>query len=241
MNQNNIQVSELSNLLTAFLNSNTNLAFAVSGATGIGKTTLINKIAKKNNKTIKTLHLGQMEDYEISGLPRVDNNKLNFYFIENLEKSDIIFFDEFNRASDTIRKTIIQLLLEKQTSTGLKLKKNAKIILALNEGSEYETELLEDMDKALQDRILLIKLEPDKKSAAKYLQNKFFKKESNTEKERIITIFEDLLKKHSPRRLEELIIISQEKNNLSKMINEVREVQVALKKINKPDKPDINL
>lgn len=90
---------------------------------GVGKTSLINAWAKKNNVTLMNLNLAGADETTFSGMPGInrDEHKVDFYassFVSDLIAQEskgspyIIFFDEFNRTRPEIRVTAGELMLK---------------------------------------------------------------------------------------------------------------------------------
>ncbi|MEJ5257209.1 MAG: MoxR family ATPase [Fervidobacterium sp.] len=148
----------------------------IIGHAGVGKTTIVNDVAKSLGKKVKTVILSQMEPGDLLGLPIVVNGRTMFTRPEWLppenESGWVIFLDELNRAPLFLRQGIMQLLTEKRVGVH-SLPEDVCIVAAANPLSDdYQ---VEDMnDRALLTRFVIIHLESDPESLRKYLLNKGF-------------------------------------------------------------------
>ncbi|HOJ94756.1 MAG TPA: MoxR family ATPase [Fervidobacterium nodosum] len=86
------------------------------GATGIGKTTMIKNIGKRTGRKVTILTLSQMEPGDLLGLPMKEGNKTVYaqpdWFPE--DGNTILFLDELNRAHNSVRAAVMQLLIDKK-------------------------------------------------------------------------------------------------------------------------------
>lgn len=178
-------------LMTAELVIKSNGVPMIVGESGIGKTALAKKLAKKHNYYYVNIDGNILKEGEIGGLPIVDeyemliNNKIvkkkvttyamhsKFLEIENVIKHDskqevLLFIDELNRCEHSVQQELMNIILNREIN-GYILPQNVHVISAMNpsnstdgfSSSEYE---VVDMDPAQEDRFVWIEMDNDVKS-----------------------------------------------------------------------------
>ena len=164
----------------------------VWGRHGIGKSEIIKQLASdlaEQNKLQFTtspddfddkhfgfvdLRLGQMEVGDLIGMP-VPDDKLKktiwykpIWFPVNSNSRGILFLDELNRARTDTLQAVFQLVWDRRLATHV-LPQDWGIIIACNpSGSDY---FVNELDPALMDRFLHIKLTPETKEWLDYSKN----------------------------------------------------------------------
>lgn len=142
------------------------------GGHGIGKSKLIEQLAKDDDAEFITLFLGQAADAgDIIGLPtRIEHtdDDGNSYFItdfappkwwpRNMGKKYYLFLDEFNRMKPEMGQCVMDLVLNRKLN-GRNLPSNTRIIAAINplEDGYYQ---VEELDPALMDRFNVYEFNP---------------------------------------------------------------------------------
>lgn len=155
----------------------------IIGESGIGKTSLVKYIAKRNNYYLVTIDANLLKEGEIGGLPIVENrvtiyakhNKL--FEIENALKEDenrevILFIDELNRCEHAVAQELMNLILNREIN-GYILDDRVKVIAAMNPSNKndgfYNSKYdVVDMDPAQEDRFVWVKLDSDIKEWIKW-------------------------------------------------------------------------
>ena len=157
----------------------------VVGESGIGKTALAKKLAKKNNWTLVTVDGNLLKEGEIGGLPTVESyvgvdangnkieKKTTIYAVHNklreideeinAGRSVLLFIDEINRCEHTVQQELMNLILNREIN-GYKLPENVKILAAMNPSSKYGSDFdyqVVDMDAAQENRFVWLNMEPD--------------------------------------------------------------------------------
>lgn len=135
-------------------------SFWITGAHGIGKSSIVKKLARQINLPLIDRRLGQMTEGDMIGLPKVDGEVTRFLPVDFIkqasDKACLLFFDEANRATREVLQSLFQISLDYELN-GVKLHPGTRIIIAANEGSQYGVTRI---DPALKDRFWKIVLEP---------------------------------------------------------------------------------
>lgn len=97
---------------------NTDTPVFIHGSPGIGKSYIVNDIAKKNNLEIIDVRLSQLDAVDLRGVPSVANEKTKWMppvFLPDDENSHgILFLDELNSAPLSVQAAIYQLVLDRK-------------------------------------------------------------------------------------------------------------------------------
>lgn len=155
----------------------------IIGESGVGKTSLVKKIAKNNGYHLVTIDANLLKEGEIGGLPIVENRVTTYAThsklveIEQAIKEDknkkvILFIDELNRCDHAVAQELMNLILNKEIN-GYILNDRVKVIAAMNpsnkndgfSNSKYD---VVDMDPAQEDRFVWVKLDSDIKEWIKW-------------------------------------------------------------------------
>lgn len=150
---------------------------------GIGKTTIMRRVAKMMGATLIPLHLLTIDPGAMRGLERiitnpktgeVETHPARPYFLPAYVADEditdetpiyIIFLDEIMAADDIIRKAAFELLTESRVGPHL-IGKNVRIVGAGN--SAEDGTIVYEMDRATRDRFNHIKLESDQDGLIDY-------------------------------------------------------------------------
>jgi hypothetical protein len=97
---------------------NTDTPVFIHGSPGIGKSYIVNDIAKKNNLQIVDVRLSQLDAVDLRGVPSISEEKTKWMppvFLPDDENSQgILFLDELNSAPLSVQAAIYQLILDKK-------------------------------------------------------------------------------------------------------------------------------
>ncbi len=128
------------------------------GHAGVGKTEIIRSIGRKYNREVIVLALSQMEPGDLIGMPAKDGDRTVWLKPEWWPKdgNTILFLDEINRAHETVRAAIMQLLLDKRLNTHI-LPEGTWLVAAMNPETE-KYEVNQTIDQAYIDRFVWIKV-----------------------------------------------------------------------------------
>lgn len=128
-----IGTKELYKQLEILLKSDTPVF--IHGSPGIGKSYIVNDIAKQNNLELIDIRLSQLDAVDLRGIPTISNNQtvwMSPIFLPKDENSSgILFLDELNSASLSVQAAIYQLVLDRKVGE-YSLPKNWKIVCAGN-------------------------------------------------------------------------------------------------------------
>jgi len=169
-----------------------NLTPILWGKAGIGKSQLVKQIAeehaRENNLEFTNnpinfdekhfgfvdLRLGQMEVGDLIGMPNIGKDGRTewaspSWYPRNENSRGIIFVDELNRGRLDVIQAIFQLVWDRRIHTHA-LPKGWKIVSACNpSGGEY---FVNELDEALLDRFIHIKLNPEVKEWVEWAKDK---------------------------------------------------------------------
>ncbi len=155
----------------------------IIGESGVGKTSLVKRIAKENGYYLVTIDANLLKEGEIGGLPIVEN-KVTIYAThsklveiehaikENQNRGVILFIDELNRCDHAVAQELMNLILNREIN-GYMLNDKVRVIAAMNpsnkndgfNNSKYD---VVDMDPAQEDRFVWVKLDSDIKEWIKW-------------------------------------------------------------------------
>ncbi|WP_419763667.1 MAG: ATP-binding protein [Arcobacter sp.] len=90
----------------------------IHGSPGIGKSYIVNDIAKQNNLEIIDVRLSQLDAIDLRGIPTISNEQTKWMppiFLPSDENSKgILFLDELNSAPLSVQAAIYQLVLDRK-------------------------------------------------------------------------------------------------------------------------------
>ena len=128
-----IGTAELYNQLDILLQTDTPVF--IHGSPGIGKSYIVNDIAKKNDLEIIDVRLSQLDAVDLRGIPTISNNQTIWMppvFLPTDENSKgILFLDELNSAPLSVQAAIYQLVLDRKIGE-YSMPKNWAIVCAGN-------------------------------------------------------------------------------------------------------------
>jgi len=173
-----VSTSELIEILDRYLQTEGAIHYAIKivGYPGVGKSAIVEQVAKKHNYYYIDTRLAFKENVDLGGYPVPDNNlKRMIYFRprfippENVPEgyNGILWFlDEANRAHPTVIQTLFQIITERMCGEHALPPKTA-IVLAGNLGDSDNTVITDFDDSALDGRLAVFNLVPD---ASNWLQ-----------------------------------------------------------------------
>lgn len=107
----------------------------IHGSPGIGKSYIVNDIAKKNDLEIIDVRLSQLDAVDLRGIPSISDNQTKWmppvFLPNNPDSKGILFLDELNSAPLSVQAAIYQLVLDRKIGE-YTLPKGWRIICAGN-------------------------------------------------------------------------------------------------------------
>lgn len=128
-----ISTSQLYEQLEVLLGSNTPVF--IHGSPGIGKSYIVNEIAKSNDYEIVDVRLSQLDAVDLRGIPSIQNNQTIWmppvFLPTDMDSKGILFLDELNSAPLSVQAAIYQLVLDRKIGE-YSLPKEWRIVCAGN-------------------------------------------------------------------------------------------------------------
>jgi len=114
-----LSIKKLEDYLAKLTNANVMDSVMIWGAPGIGKSSVVSAVAKKNNLEFIDIRLSQLAPTDIRGLPEPRDGISYWCPPEFLPQSGkgILFFDEVNMAPPAIQGIAQQLILDRQVGS----------------------------------------------------------------------------------------------------------------------------
>jgi hypothetical protein len=111
-----INISEASRHLNSLIKGGIKTSVMMWGAPGIGKSSVVNKVAKENDMDVIDVRLSQLAPTDLRGLPYVQDEIAHFAPPNFLPRSGkgILFLDEVNLAPPAIQNVAMQLVLDRR-------------------------------------------------------------------------------------------------------------------------------
>ena len=169
---NSVEVSNftehiITNNLKAEANGRKKTPICIWGTHGIGKTEMVEQIAKANDYKWSYVAPAQFEEMgDLVGMPSVENGRTVFRspdWVPTEEGPGILLIDDVNRADDRILRGIMQLLQNFEL-VSWKLPEKWQIVLTANpDGGDYS---VTPMDNAMLTRMMHVTMEFDPKAWA---------------------------------------------------------------------------
>jgi len=190
----------------------------VVGKAGIGKTQIVKEFAKENDFGLVEVYLSIREPVDLTGaifpIEKKEGNEVMLYSeraipeiikmvrkVEEKGKRVVLLFDEFTHATDTVLKSLYQLLLEKKIENQ-ELPPDTLTILVGNLDYEGLGWSIENFPKAFLDRCLRIELVFDLRQFVQYMVEKKFHEDLISFIIRYPEVIEDDKYLMTPRRVE---------------------------------------
>jgi alkaline phosphatase D len=135
------------------------IARLLMGGAGIGKSSFVKMMAKKDQASLIDLRLSELEPTDLVGLPYIEGGITKFaqpyWWPTDKDRMVYLFLDEIDRCKDEMFSIAMQLTLDRRAG-GRDLHDNVIIWAACN-GEDY---LTTPIDQPLMDRFVVIELTP---------------------------------------------------------------------------------
>lgn len=132
-----ISTSKLSHQLEVLLQ--TDMPVFIHGSPGIGKSYIVNEIAKTKEWELIDVRLSQLDPVDLRGIPSIVDGQTVWmppiFFPKQSDKNGILFLDELNSAPPSVQAAIYQLILDRKLGE-YKLPSNWRIVCAGNRISD---------------------------------------------------------------------------------------------------------
>ncbi len=96
----------------------TDIPVFIHGSPGIGKSYIVNNIAKQNDLEIIDVRLSQLDAIDLRGIPTITNEQTKWmppiFLPSNENSKGILFLDELNSAPLSVQAAIYQLVLDRK-------------------------------------------------------------------------------------------------------------------------------
>jgi hypothetical protein len=112
-----LNVSEASKTLGSLVRGNIKTSVMMWGAPGIGKSSIVNKVAGENDLEVIDVRLSQLAPTDLRGLPFVDQSGVARFAPPSFlpqTGAGIVFLDEINLAPPAIQNVAMQLVLDRK-------------------------------------------------------------------------------------------------------------------------------
>jgi len=157
--------------LRAEAKGNKKTPICIWGRHGIGKTEIVEAIAKENDYKFAYIAPAQFEEMgDLVGMPTIEDGKTSFRapeWVPTEEGPGVLLIDDVNRADDRILRGIMQLLQNFEL-VSWKLPEKWQIVLTANpDGGDYS---VTPMDDAMLTRMMHISMEFEVKEWAKWAE-----------------------------------------------------------------------
>lgn len=159
-NLSELKVSELKQVILDLLDTGNPPAILVLGVPGIGKSSVVNSVARQVGRKVIDVRLAQVEYVDIAGIPKLRDDMWEYVqnnlLIEACRSPVILFFDEITQARPATLSAMFRIVLDRELSNGMKLHSRTLVIAAGNDdaGDNFITE----MPFALLNRFFVVRL-----------------------------------------------------------------------------------
>jgi MoxR-like ATPase len=111
----------------------------ITGAMGIGKSSVLHQVAGRHNRKVRDVRLSQMTEVDLRGIPYSHNGMTHYAPPEELphgeDNDDVLFLDEITSAHQSVQAPAYQLILDRRLGS-YRLPKKASIVAAGNKISD---------------------------------------------------------------------------------------------------------
>lgn len=133
----------------------------LAGKPGIGKSSIIKKVAKNLGLKLIDIRLSMVDESEIIGIPSISSDGKSFTYakpewvVEAQKQPSLIFFDELNRAKPEVIDACLQILLDKKI--GMTTFNQDVYFASAGNLGEADGTNVQEIENAALDRLAVIK------------------------------------------------------------------------------------
>lgn len=144
------------------VNMPNNISILLEAMHGVGKSSLVKKVAEDLGIQFVDIRLSQSEVGDVKGYPNPNHEEKSMEFYKpywwpkDMNSEGILFFDELNRADPSVLQCVFEIFLDRRLD-GTSLPDGWKVVTAVNGSGDYQ---VVDFDPALSDRWFKIEFEP---------------------------------------------------------------------------------
>jgi hypothetical protein len=160
----------IKNFIKTVENLPPHIAVLMRASTGVGKSALVNQIAKNKNMPLIDVRASIMSEGDVGGYPDIEGMKekgimtfcMPSWFVRCCKEPVVLFLDELNRGLPAVQQSFFQIVLDRQLGNDengnpYDIHPETRIFAAINHGNEYD---VNDMDPALLRRFWAVDIEP---------------------------------------------------------------------------------
>lgn len=168
-----ISIEQAKNIISTLVQAQFNGKFPTPvmlwGPPGVGKSAIINEIAKENELGVTDIRLAQMDPVDLRGIPTVENGVTKWAAPDFLPQNDaspaILFLDELSAADPSIQVAAYQLILDRRCDS-YQLPDNVYICAAGNRAEDHAVAM--PISSALSNRMMHLEIKPDSDAWCKW-------------------------------------------------------------------------
>lgn len=170
-----VKINQLKQILLELAKIQNPPSILILGEPGIGKSQVIRQVGKEVGRKVIDVRLAQIEPADIGGIPKLKRKSWEYLhnkiLLEATSKEIILFFDEFNQASQQVLSAMFRIILDRSLSDGTPLHPRTMIIAAGNDSSDDN--FISEIPFALLNRFFVFKLLFDENEFLEYARNQF--------------------------------------------------------------------
>lgn len=164
--------SEIREMVRMQMRAEKKMTIGIVGHQGIGKSQMINQIAKEEGYKCVAFYASQCDSTEIQGHPQIDkeSGRMTYakpYWFPNEGEKVVLVLEEINRASKDVQQAILQLLNPHERGVGsYMLPKETVIVVCINPPNDIYD--VTDLEPVMRNRAAWIELSADADEWLKY-------------------------------------------------------------------------
>lgn len=164
-----ITLTELEDMIKKEWAADDSVTIMISSAPGIGKTSILEEIAKAQGFRFATMRAALYEAVEINGYPMPKDGKVTYYappFVPGPEEKFLLIFDELNRGRKDFIQASFRVMEQRGTDSWDFKPKYHKVVVLVNPIADNDD--VEPLGDALINRGVMFYIKPDIKAFLKW-------------------------------------------------------------------------